>query len=31
MSRRMQKYMDDKNLMPKEKKGCCRGSKAGED
>jgi len=26
ISRRMQKYMDDENLMPKEKKGCCSGS-----
>ena len=23
----MQNYMDDENLMPKEQKGCCRGSK----
>ena len=27
ISRRMQTYMDDKNLLPKEQKGCCRGSK----
>ena len=26
-SRRMQKYMDDGNLIPKEQKGCYRGSK----
>jgi len=26
ISRRMQKYMDDENLMPKEQKGCCSGS-----
>jgi hypothetical protein len=23
ISRRMQKYMDDENLLPKEQKGCC--------
>jgi hypothetical protein len=23
----MQRYTDDQNLMPKEQKGCCRGSK----
>jgi len=27
----MQKYMEDENLMPKEKKGCCRGSKGCKD
>jgi hypothetical protein len=27
----MEKYMDDKNLMPKEQKGCCRGSKGCKD
>ena len=27
ISRRMQKYMDDENLIPKEQKGCYRGSK----
>jgi len=27
----MQKYMDDKNLMPKEQKGCCSGSKRCKD
>ena len=27
ISRRMQKYTDDENLMPKEQKGCGRGSK----
>ena len=27
ISRRMQKYMDDENLMPKEQKGCCSESK----
>jgi len=27
ISRRMQKYMDDENLKPKEQKGCCSGSK----
>jgi len=26
-SRHTQKYMDDENLIPKEQKGCCRGSK----
>jgi hypothetical protein len=26
-SKHMQKYIDDKNLMPKEQKGCCRVSK----
>jgi len=24
ISRRMQKYMEDENLMPKEQKGCCK-------
>jgi len=27
ISRRMHKYMDDENLMPKEQKGCNSGSK----
>jgi hypothetical protein len=27
----MQKYMDDENLMPKEQKGCCTGSKVCKD
>jgi hypothetical protein len=27
----MQKYIDDKNLMPKEQKGCCIGSKGCKD
>jgi len=27
ISRRMEKYTDDKNLMLKEQKGCCSGSK----
>jgi len=27
ISRRVQKYMDDENLMPNEQKGCCRESK----
>jgi hypothetical protein len=27
----MQKYTDDQNLMPKEQKGCCRGSKGCKD
>ena len=31
ISRRMQKYIDDENLMPKEQKGCCRGSKGRKD
>jgi hypothetical protein len=31
MSRRMQKYMDDENLMPNEQKRCCRGSKGCKD
>ena len=25
ISRRLQKYMEGENLMPKEQKGCCRG------
>jgi hypothetical protein len=31
ISRRMQRYIDDQNLMPKEQKGCCRGSKGCKD
>jgi hypothetical protein len=31
ISRRMQKYMEDENLMPKEQKVCCRGSKGCKD
>jgi len=31
ISRRMQKYMDDENLMPKEQKGCWSGSKGCKD
>jgi len=31
VSRRMQKYMDDENLMQKEQKGCCSGSKGCKD
>jgi len=31
ISRRMQKYMDDENFMPKEQKGYCSGSKGCED
>jgi hypothetical protein len=31
ISKRMQKYIDDQNLMPKEQKGCCRGSKGCKD
>jgi len=27
----MQKYMDDENLMQKEQKGCCSGSKGCKD
>jgi hypothetical protein len=27
----MQRYIDDQNLMPKEQKGCCRGSKGCKD
>jgi len=27
----MHKYMEDENLMPKEQKGCCRGSKGCKD
>ena len=31
ISRRMQKYMDDENLIPKEQKGRYRGSKGCKD
>jgi len=31
ISRRLQKYMDDENLMPKEQKECCSGSKGFKD
>jgi hypothetical protein len=31
ISRRMQKYMDEENLIPKEQKGCYRGSKGCKD
>ena len=31
ISRRMQKYMDDENLIPKEQRGCYRGSKGCKD
>jgi hypothetical protein len=31
ISKRMQRYIDDQNLMPKEQKGCCRGSKGWTD
>ena len=31
ISRLKQKYMDDENLIPKEKKGCKRGSKGCKD
>ena len=31
ISRRMQKYMDDENLVPKEQKGSYRGSKGCKD
>ena len=31
ISRRRQKYEDDENLMPKEQKGCCSGSKGCKD
>jgi hypothetical protein len=31
ISKWMQKYIDDQNLMPKEQKGCCRGSKGCKD
>jgi len=31
ISRSRQKYMDDENLMPKEEKGCCGGSKGCKD
>jgi hypothetical protein len=27
ISKRMQRYIDDQNLIPQEQKGCCRGSK----
>jgi hypothetical protein len=27
----MQKYVDDGNVMPKEQKGCCSGSKGCKD
>jgi hypothetical protein len=27
ISRRMQKYIDDENLIQKEQKGCCSGTK----
>jgi hypothetical protein len=27
ISRRMQKYRDNENLLPKEQKGCCSGTK----
>jgi len=31
ISRRMQKYMDTENLLPKEEKGCSNGSKECKD
>jgi hypothetical protein len=31
MSRCMQKYMDDENLVPKEQKACCSGTKGYKD
>ena len=31
ISRRIQKYTDDENLMPKEQKGCCSGSEGCKD
>jgi hypothetical protein len=31
ISRRIQTYTDDENLMPKEQKGCYRGSKGCKD
>ena len=31
ISRCMQKYMDDENLIPKEQKGCYKGSKGCKD
>jgi len=31
MSRRMQKYMEDENLIPEKQKGCCRRSKGCKD
>ena len=30
-SRRMQKHMDDENLIPKEQKGCYKGSEECKD
>jgi hypothetical protein len=27
----MQKYMENENLLPKEKKGCCSGTKGCKD
>jgi hypothetical protein len=31
ISKQTHKYTDDRNLIPKEKKGCCRGSKGCKD
>jgi len=31
ISRHVQKYMDDENLMPEEQKGCCSRSKGFKD
>jgi len=31
ISRRMQKYMDTENLLPKEQKGCSNGTKGCKD
>jgi hypothetical protein len=31
ISKQTQSYIDDQNLMPKEQKGCCRGSKGCKD
>jgi hypothetical protein len=31
ISRCMQKYMDTENLLPKEQKGCCSGTKGCKD
>jgi hypothetical protein len=31
ISKWMQRYIDDQNLMPQEQKGCCRGSKGFKD
>jgi len=31
ISRHMQKYMDNENLLPKEQKGCNRGTKGCKD